>query len=611
MKKYDVVFLSPHFDDAILSCGGLINKLVLKNKKVLVVTVFSEVSKKILNKDVARYVNLCGFDNSVDLNRMRKKEDEAVLNSLGVDHCWLGIVEADYRTKKSVPVYKNHKQIRNKINDTDDFLKKTSLGIEEVTDKHLKNGKGVIYCPLGLGGHADHRIINQIGDDLSKKWDLMYWEDYPYVQYMGGQVDLRRARDKYVLSDMIDIRDLVDKKKKLILGYNSQIDQLFAYKDMYLSGWEKYYKRILSKKNKKNLLHFVSDELNGGAKIANDYMENEFFGLSGGRLMVYEQVPVKIIGFGRRTRNFVWSIANFYRYLRLCVWKNDIVICTSPAFVIATFLIHMIGQKKVKVWFYCHADRSRPVPKNVKSLIYWWICKYLELLSMVVVAGVIVPSEDSKNIAKVKYGNRVKRIMVVKNGIDTDLFTSGNLKLTRKSIMYCGRIDPNKGLDKLIKAWQLLSLKGGLELVLVCQSVEADNFEYFEELKRIIGADKKIRFVFDSPRSGLVDLYRQSLCVVLPSGVESFSLVLLETFACGSLFTGQDVGEIGTFLSKIDSELILRSCDPKDIADKISYVLDMEKNKRNNILSKSKRMLVRYDWHKAGKKVFGLFDSSL
>jgi len=295
----------------------------------------------------------------------------------------------------------------------------------------------------------------------------------------------------------------------------------------------------------------------------------------------------------------------------LCVWKNDIVICTSPAFVIATFLIHMIGQKKVKVWFYCHADRSRPVPKNVKSLIYWWICKYLELLSMVVVAGVIVPSEDSKNIAKVKYGNRVKRIMVVKNGIDTDLFTSGNLKLTRKSIMYCGRIDPNKGLDKLIKAWQLLSLKGGLELVLVCQSVEADNFEYFEELKRIIGADKKIRFVFDSPRSGLVDLYRQSLCVVLPSGVESFSLVLLETFACGSLFTGQDVGVIGTFLSKIDSELILRSCDPKDIADKISYVLDMEKNKRNNILSKSKRMLVRYDWHKAGKKVFGLFDSSL
>ena len=35
------LYLSPHFDDAALSCGGLIRQLVLEDTQVLVATIFA------------------------------------------------------------------------------------------------------------------------------------------------------------------------------------------------------------------------------------------------------------------------------------------------------------------------------------------------------------------------------------------------------------------------------------------------------------------------------------------------------------------------------------------------------------------------------------------
>jgi len=45
-NRYNHVYLSPHLDDAILSCGSLINKQKRHKESVLIITMINSLEKK-------------------------------------------------------------------------------------------------------------------------------------------------------------------------------------------------------------------------------------------------------------------------------------------------------------------------------------------------------------------------------------------------------------------------------------------------------------------------------------------------------------------------------------------------------------------------------------
>ena len=88
--------LSPHLDDAVLSCGGLLRTLAERNR-VTVATVFTEAAPPPHTRAARSFVRQCQADDVATLFADRRAEDRDVLDELGVRHLHLAQPDALFR----------------------------------------------------------------------------------------------------------------------------------------------------------------------------------------------------------------------------------------------------------------------------------------------------------------------------------------------------------------------------------------------------------------------------------------------------------------------------------------------------------------------------------
>ena len=172
------IYISPHLDDAVCSCGGLIDQQTRRGERVLVVTLFSAGIENV--DELPPYLRalhiLWGFTNA-DPFATRRREDLAALEMIGAAHLHVGWQGALYRRG------------------SDGRLLYTGLGnfgrparedqhlLARIRDLLLKlrreHPDATLYVPLGVGGHVDHRLVHRAARDLPGP--LYFYEDIPYV----------------------------------------------------------------------------------------------------------------------------------------------------------------------------------------------------------------------------------------------------------------------------------------------------------------------------------------------------------------------------------------------------------------------------------------------
>ncbi len=175
------LFFSPHLDDAVLSCGGMIHSLVSQNKSVQVITVFAGDANAGLSA-FARHLH-AKWDPATDLFEQRRREDSRALSELGVknfERC--NFAEAPYRRAiDGNYVYGTYEELRGQLASEDRLLKDI---ITERILKRLENlpDTTILYFPLSLGRHVDHRLLFDIGLELNAAGKhVRFYEDYPYA----------------------------------------------------------------------------------------------------------------------------------------------------------------------------------------------------------------------------------------------------------------------------------------------------------------------------------------------------------------------------------------------------------------------------------------------
>jgi LmbE family N-acetylglucosaminyl deacetylase len=144
MTTTDIVILSPHLDDGVLSLGGLISREVALGRNVQVVTCFTTGPPL---DTIASTQRVFG-DYS-----MRRAEDERALARLGATHRWLDLHERIWRQPPPPPsgIFPTHAfRTPDKM---DDFaeLKSIRAAIGEALD-----AGATVYAPLAIGHHVDH-----------------------------------------------------------------------------------------------------------------------------------------------------------------------------------------------------------------------------------------------------------------------------------------------------------------------------------------------------------------------------------------------------------------------------------------------------------------------
>lgn len=159
-KSYRAVFISPHLDDSVFSCGGTIAKLC-KEGPVLVINVFTRY-----DSDVKHY--------GVVFTEERRTEEAKAAEFLGYTSINLDEPDAFFRR----PEYRSLSRIfgRPVADDLADLPRLSSRISEVLAGIDSRE----LYAPLGIGWHVDHMLCHMAARNIGRDQKLLFYEDAPY-----------------------------------------------------------------------------------------------------------------------------------------------------------------------------------------------------------------------------------------------------------------------------------------------------------------------------------------------------------------------------------------------------------------------------------------------
>jgi LmbE family N-acetylglucosaminyl deacetylase len=179
------LFLSPHLDDAILSCGGTIRRLVREGRRVVLMTFFSGTPTGPMSALAEEFHEACGLTGRGAI-ASRREEDINACAVLGAEPVHLSHLECIYRrTIAGDPVYQVEDSIFRHPDPADqDILPALTRSL---FDTDLWAQAETVYAPLTVGGHVDHRLLRQVAEIRGSAGPpgsgpaIRYYEDAPYV----------------------------------------------------------------------------------------------------------------------------------------------------------------------------------------------------------------------------------------------------------------------------------------------------------------------------------------------------------------------------------------------------------------------------------------------
>ncbi len=230
-----VVILSPHLDDAALSCGGLLH--ALRDRVSTLVVSICCGSLRVVNADGSSKISTRRGHVS---SRTRRREDIAAMHSVDTDFVHLSFADGIYRRSPLTGrlIYRNARErwVLPRIEDLA-HVEELYLVLRRLC---LDLGRILLLSPMGIGHHVDHQIAAQVAVRMAATnagAELLFYEDFPYVadplMGRGDQDDPAQALKRLHLAagQRLVVPVDVTAKMALLRHYASQVPALFGDDD--------------------------------------------------------------------------------------------------------------------------------------------------------------------------------------------------------------------------------------------------------------------------------------------------------------------------------------------------------------------------------------------
>lgn len=189
----DVLYLSPHLDDAALSCGGLIHQQIRMGLSVAVLTIFAGSPRCDVRSPFAGVLET-RWGAEGDAIAVRREEDCNALAVLGAEPIHWPYEDAIYRLHRRTgqPVYPDRDAIFGDVHRFDPVKVRDLASAIRAFWKDA--GRPRLYAMLAAGHHVDHQIAQRAAVRLVQRdgLDVVWYEDYPYAE---DQEAVRQAVD--------------------------------------------------------------------------------------------------------------------------------------------------------------------------------------------------------------------------------------------------------------------------------------------------------------------------------------------------------------------------------------------------------------------------------
>lgn len=170
------LFLSPHLDDAVLSCGGTIHQLTQRGQAVTILTVMAgDPPDPLPDSPIVRELHTRWQIGETPV-AVRRQEDIAAAQVLGAKVIHQTIPDCIYRTVNGQPIYVDNPGLFGAVHPKDPAHKQ----LAQIT---FASGITTLYAPLGVGNHVDHQLVRDWALEIAQQQPdiaLKFYEEYPY-----------------------------------------------------------------------------------------------------------------------------------------------------------------------------------------------------------------------------------------------------------------------------------------------------------------------------------------------------------------------------------------------------------------------------------------------
>ncbi|WP_457424688.1 PIG-L deacetylase family protein [Roseateles sp. P5_E7] len=209
-----ILIISPHLDDAMLSCCDHALTWRRQGHDVRVLTLFSAAGPC-----VSPVLGAASFDAAGHMRR-RRQEDVAALAAIGLKAEHLGLVDAGFRGSGSADFQTLDQLLCGGVGPGGGVLLEQAA--QALQSRFIRADR--VMCPLAVGGHVDHVITRRACEAAFDAQLLGYYADMPYARapwrWRPAQLaQLLRARRSW--------RGFSANKATVLRHYRSQMPLLF------------------------------------------------------------------------------------------------------------------------------------------------------------------------------------------------------------------------------------------------------------------------------------------------------------------------------------------------------------------------------------------------
>ncbi|WP_146149379.1 PIG-L deacetylase family protein [Kineococcus rhizosphaerae] len=194
------VVLSPHLDDAVLSCGNLLLALAGRGWPATVATFFTECSAP-LTLSAQAFLRQCGASSAPVLYEERRREDAEAVAACGARALHAGLPDALFRRFRSsvvpelahvYPTWRFHLS-RGVVSRRDPAVALVDRLLADLLAEP-SDLPTVLVAPMGIGGHVDHVLVGQAAERARGRAGVrvVRYADVPYVLSSALPAGVRR-----------------------------------------------------------------------------------------------------------------------------------------------------------------------------------------------------------------------------------------------------------------------------------------------------------------------------------------------------------------------------------------------------------------------------------
>jgi len=226
---------------------------------------------------------------------------------------------------------------------------------------------------------------------------------------------------------------------------------------------------------------------------------------------------------------------------------------------------------------------------------------------------IIAATEKEKEDLIHYYQASPEAISVIPCGVNLELFQHIDKEIARQElgladtniILFVGRIERLKGIDKLLAAMTYLKKWSGLRLLVIggddYSQVELENLKIRSQNLGILGS---VTFLGSIPQKELPLFYSAADICVIPSYYESFGLVGLESLACGTPVVTTSVGGASSFIRQGETGYVIDDNAPYHLAEKIDLLLSTPKTGAE-YASSVRASVSEFNWSNIAEAIIG------